>query len=54
MISVNDAANILKNKSNAVLNSNGGEGAIRELAERILSGNKVWEKIKNEGWKDLN
>ena len=54
LISVNDAANILKNKSNAVLNSNGGEGAIRELAERILSGNKVWEKIKNEGWKDLN
>ena len=54
LITTKDGSNILKRKSNAVLKSNGGQGAVRELAERILKGREGWKEILERGWKDLN
>ena len=54
LITTKDGSNILKRKSNAVLKSNGGQGAVRELAERILKGREGWKEILKKGWKDLN
>ena len=44
LIAPNDASNILKKKADLVLTNNGGNGVVRELAERI----------KNKGWWSRN
>ena len=54
LISTKNGSAILKKNSDAVLDSNGGNGAVRELAERILCGRKGWKEILKRGWKDLN
>ena len=54
LVSPNDASDLLKRKSHLILLKNGGDGAIRELAERVLDSKGILERIKNEGWKDLN
>ena len=50
----NDASNYIKRKSDLILKNNGGEGAIRELAEKILDAKGYLKRITKEGWKDLN
>ena len=54
LISTNDGSNDLKKKCDAVLLSNGGDNAVREICERILRKNKVFKKIKKEGFLEKN
>ena len=53
-ITSKDGSHLLRKKSSAVLKSNGGGGAVRELAERILKTKNGWCDIKKGGWKDIN
>ena len=54
LISTNDASKDLKKRSDAILLSNGGKGAVREFSERILKKNKKFKKIKEEGLLESN
>ena len=45
-----NATDILISKSDIVLFNKGGQGAIRELAERILISKKLWRKFSENGW----
>ena len=54
LISTKDGSNDLKNKCDAILCSNGGENAIREISERILRKNKSFKKIRKEGFLEKN
>ena len=49
-----DAEKTLINKSQLTLNKKGGNGAIREFAERFLKLNSKWEEYCEFGWKDNN
>jgi len=53
-ISPRNASNLVKKNSNAVLFNNGGEGAVRELSERILKYQKKFYKLTKSGWFDTN
>ena len=44
----------LKKFCNAILKNNGGCGAIRELAERLLKGTKFLKSIEEEGFTEIN
>ena len=35
------------------LSHSGGEGAIRELAEKILISKGIWPDIAENGWKEI-
>jgi 3-deoxy-D-manno-octulosonate 8-phosphate phosphatase (KDO 8-P phosphatase) len=37
-----------------VLRRNGGHGAVRELAERLLQARGLWAQFSREGWRDRN
>ena len=37
-----------------VLRRNGGDGAVRELAEHLLKQHGHWQTLNREGWRDLN
>tara|TARA_Y100000739_G_scaffold228802_1_gene241529 strand:+ start:1101 stop:1658 length:558 start_codon:yes stop_codon:yes gene_type:complete len=54
LITTKDGSTILKKQSDAVLKLTGGNGAVRELAERILKRKRGWSDIKRYGWKDIN
>ena len=54
LISTKDGSNDLKKKCDAVLLSNGGENAVREICERILRNNQEFKKIKKEGFLEKN
>jgi len=54
LISTNDASYFFKKKADLILDSNGGEGAIRELSEKILFAKGLFDIITKKGWKDLN
>ena len=54
LICPRDSSKGLITKASLVLNSDGGRGAIRELAERILIAKGIWNQYLNNGWKDLN
>ena len=49
-----DASEHLLSISDLILSKNGGNGAIRELSERILKSNGFLEKFTLKGWVDLN
>lgn len=49
-----DAAPPLRRQADAVLERNGGDGAVRELVERILGRRPHWRQLCAEGWRDLN
>ncbi len=49
-----DACRPVRRDADAVLRRRGGDGAIRELAERILQGRCRWEQLQRQGWKDRN
>ena len=53
-ISPNDAVKEVKNKSDLVLSSKGGKGAIREISEIILKSKKQWNIYSNEGFFNKN
>ena len=49
-----DAEISIKKKSDWILNSKGGCGAVRELCEDILKANGNWKNFSNHGWFDIN
>ena len=49
-----DACRPLKRSADAVLCRQGGHGAVRELAERILQGRGSWARLHRDGWIDRN
>ena len=49
-----DACRPVRRSADAVLHRQGGHGAVRELAERILQGRGRWGSLRREGWKDRN
>jgi len=54
LIAPNDASIKLKRFCNAILKSNGGYGAVRELAERLLGGTKLLKSIEKDGFSEIN
>lgn len=49
-----DACRALRRQADAVLNHQGGHGAVRELAERILKARGDWRELERKGWRDRN
>ena len=49
-----DACWPVRRVADAILQRSGGDGAIRELAERILQVRGGWEGLCRDGWKDRN
>ena len=49
-----DACQPVRRSADAVLHRQGGYGAVRELAERILQGRGRWGGLSRDGWKDRN
>jgi len=54
LICPRDSSKGLIRKASLVLNSDGGKGAIRELAERILIAKGIWNQYLKNGWNNLN
>tara|TARA_B100000989_G_scaffold298883_1_gene290722 strand:+ start:11222 stop:11782 length:561 start_codon:yes stop_codon:yes gene_type:complete len=54
LIATNDASPILKKRSDLILDKKGGDGAVRELSERILSRSQFFSSVSKLGWKDKN
>ena len=54
LIATADAARDLKKNSDIVLSNKGGEGAIRELAEKILNAKGKLKSYKEKGLSDTN
>ncbi len=54
LLSTSDASAPLRQKADAVLQSAGGQGAVRELAERILKARGKWKQVSRDGWIDRN
>ena len=50
----NDAHNSVIKKAHAVMQFNGGAGAVRELSERILKSRNKLYNFKENGWRDKN
>ena len=49
-----DATKIVKNQADFVLSKNGGDGAIREIAELLLKDKQNYKKILIDGWINKN
>ena len=49
-----DACRPVRCGADAVLRRQGGHGAVRELAERILQERGRWGRLSRDGWKDRN
>jgi len=54
LIATADASLALREQADAVLDSRGGHGAVRELSERILRAREAWTELSQEGWRDRN
>ena len=54
LIAPNDASKGLKKFCDGILKNNGGYGAVRELAERLLRGSKLLKNIEREGFLEIN
>jgi 3-deoxy-D-manno-octulosonate 8-phosphate phosphatase (KDO 8-P phosphatase) len=54
LLATADAALPLRRRAHAVLCHNGGQGAVRELSERLLRANGLWRQLSREGWRDRN
>lgn len=49
-----DAAAPLRRQADWVLDRNGGDGAVRRLAEEILRARGEWAALAERGWRDRN
>jgi 3-deoxy-D-manno-octulosonate 8-phosphate phosphatase (KDO 8-P phosphatase) len=49
-----DAVVPLRQRADWVLDRNGGDGAVRRLAEEILRARGEWGPLANQGWRDRN
>ena len=54
LIAPNNASKNFKKNCDAILKNNGGYGAVRELAERLLRGTKLLKSIEKDGFSELN
>lgn len=54
LVATADAAPPLRRRADAVLLRPGGQGAVRELAERLLRARGAWAALSREGWRDRN
>ena len=54
LVATRDAVPALRAQSDLVLQSCGGSGALRELAELILSSQGLLNTLHREGWRDVN
>ena len=54
LLAPSDACRPLRQQADAVLHGQGGHGAVRELAERILQARGAWKQLKEQGWRDRN
>jgi len=54
LLATGDACRPMRRQADAVLRRNGGHGAVRELAERILQARGDWEELRRNGWRDRN
>ena len=54
LIAPADACTPVRQGAHAVLRKQGGQGAIRELAETILQTHGRWQTLKRNGWRDRN
>ncbi|MCT0198474.1 HAD family hydrolase [Synechococcus sp. CS-1325] len=54
LVATADAAAGLRRQADLVLRSRGGQGAVRELAERLLRGTPLWQEINGAGWRQRN
>ena len=54
LVATADAAMPLRRRADAVLRRQGGDGAVRELAERLLRARRLWAALSREGWRDRN
>ena len=54
LIAPADACKPVRQGAHAVLRKQGGHGAIRELAEKILQTRGRWQTLKRNGWRDRN
>ena len=49
-----DACEPVRQGADAVLMRRGGDGAVRELAERLLQARGQWQQLRRHGWRDRN
>ena len=49
-----DACRPMRIGADAVLQRRGGDGAVRELAERLLQVRGRWQELSHQGWRDRN
>jgi 3-deoxy-D-manno-octulosonate 8-phosphate phosphatase (KDO 8-P phosphatase) len=49
-----DAVKPLRQRADWVLDRNGGDGAVRRLAEEILRARGAWSDLAEAGWRDRN
>jgi 3-deoxy-D-manno-octulosonate 8-phosphate phosphatase (KDO 8-P phosphatase) len=49
-----DAVAPLRRRADWVLDRNGGDGAVRRLAEEILRARGAWAALAGQGWRDRN
>lgn len=54
LVATADAALGLRRQADLVLGSRGGHGAVREMAERLLRGTRLWSEVNGEGWRERN
>ena len=54
LVATADGARPLRRRADAVLLRPGGQGAVRELAERLLRARGLWQALSQEGWCDRN
>jgi 3-deoxy-D-manno-octulosonate 8-phosphate phosphatase (KDO 8-P phosphatase) len=54
LVATADAALPLRHRADAVLLCNGGYGAVRELAERLLKARGLWASLTRHGWRERN
>ena len=54
LIAPNNASKNFKKNCDAILKNNGGYGAVRELAERLLRETKLLKSIEKDGFSEIN
>jgi 3-deoxy-D-manno-octulosonate 8-phosphate phosphatase (KDO 8-P phosphatase) len=54
LIATADATRPLRRQADAVLLRRGGDGAVRELAERLLRARGLWAELCRQGWRQRN
>ncbi len=54
LIATADAVQPLRRRADWVLDRNGGQGAVRRLAEELLRARGEWQRLSEQGWRDRN